>query len=85
MKDFLLGAFPFLMLAVAVIFLTIYIGKIKGIEGKQAAIKDDYMVEGMVLGMIFGLILGDVIWKDTGTATVFGMLVGMVLGMTIDK
>lgn len=85
MKEFILAALPWIIIALCVAVLAVQISR-KRSKGKDGEKKENYMAEGMCVGMCLGVSLQVAIGFDNlGVALCIGMLVGEVIGMMIPK
>lgn len=76
MKDFILAAFPFVIMGISIIVIVV--------NSKKN--KENYISEGMVLGMSFGLLFGTAFSNSyLGLFLSIGMLLGEMIGSTIKK
>ena len=81
MKDFILAALPWVVVALVLAVLMIKRSISKNKEKKDL----DYSTEGMSIGMSLGCAVGASNIIDIGTAINLGMLFGLAVGMLIKK
>ena len=77
MKDFMMAAFPWICIGIAIALFAANHGAAKKAKDSDKEY-GNYITEGMCLGMCIGTALG-------GNRLVYGMLVGLVIGMFIKK
>lgn len=75
MKDFILGALPFIIIGIC---LAIICANFK--EEKKT-----YCSEGMALGMCFGVAISSALKINLGLGISIGMLIGEAIGITKEK
>lgn len=82
MKDFIMAAFPWVLMGLALVIIFANYSRIK----KQTDEKENnYSGEGMCLGMCFGVALSATGLFDLSIGISLGLLVGLVIGSYIKK
>ena len=82
MKDFIMAAFPWVLMGLALAIIFANYSRLKKQTDKT---ENNFSGEGMCLGMCFGVALSTTGLFDLSIGISLGLLVGLVIGSSIKK